>query len=139
MKKLILLISFVALLSGCGPSSNSYQSNSGEETLMFIAEVLAGAASATYGNSSSYYPYTPSNTNTFSSFGSNYSSGFGVCNCKGYSGPGGPCYDGPGGAAYDGPGGPAYDGPGGPCYDGPGGPCYDGPGGGWNCPAVCSL
>ena len=145
MRKLLLLL-FAILISSCGSSSNSYQSNSDAEVLAFIGAVLEGAASAysytpTYSTyTPTYSTYTPTYSNSSSSYSNNSSSGLGVCgNCKGYSGPGGACYDGPGGAAYSGPGGAAYDGPGGPCYDGPGGACYDGPGGGFNCPRVCSL
>ena len=145
MKKLLLLL-FAILLSICGSSSNSYQSNSNAEVLAFIGAVLEGAASAysytpTYSTyTPTYSTYTPTYSNSSSSYSNNSSSGPGVCGkCKGYSGVGGPCYTGVGGGAYAGVGGAAYAGVGGPCYEGVGGPCYSGVGGGWNCPAVCSL
>ena len=130
MKKLLILL-FTILISSCGSSSNSYQSNSDGEALALIGAFLQGAASA-YSYSPTYSSYTPTYSNSSSSYSNNSSSGLGVCGvCRGYDGIGGPCYDGIGGAAYSGIGGP--------CYDGIGGPCYDGIGGGWNCPAVCSL
>ena len=137
MKKLLLTL-FAILISSCGSSSNSYQSNSNAEVLAFIGAVLEGAASAysytpTYSTyTPTYSTYTPTYSNSSSSYSNNSSSGPGVCGkCKGYSGVGGPCYTGVGGGAYAGVGGP--------CYEGVGGPCYSGVGGGWNCPAVCSL
>ena len=76
MKKLFILL-FTILISSCGSSSNSYQSNSDGEALALIGAFLQGAASA-YSYSPTYSSYTPTYSNTSSSYSNNSSSGLGV-------------------------------------------------------------